>query len=312
MPVNYPNGVTSMGIPLVPGVPLTTGKYLFVLSTIGSDTNSGRDKDHPLATIQAAINKCTANKNDVIVLMPGHAETVTATNINLNVAGVQVVGVGIGLLRPTFTYGAAAATITVSAANCSWSNCNHIANFLSVAAAFTIGAAKDFQLNGCDFTDTSATLDFLSVVVTGATNNAADGLTVTNCNYWSLPTTANAFISILGNLDRLYVAGNYVDKLATNDAGQFITIAALVIKRAQILRNYLNVVGSAGAAVGVFMTGSSTTNTGILAHNYCVSLDTTGGLLLTATLNLGLFNNGMSGAIAASATMPWPAADSPA
>lgn len=308
---NFPNGVSSQGIPLVPGVPLSTGTYFFVSSVVGSDGNTGRDKAHPLATLQAAVNKCTAGKADVILLMPGHAETVTATNIALNVEGVQIYGLGSGLKRPTFTYGAAAATITVSAANCGVHNCHHIANFLSVAAAYTIGAAKDFWLDSNTFLDTSSILDFLSIVVTGSTANAADGLTVTNNWYQSLPTTANAFVSVLGNLDRLLVTDNYVDKAATNDAGQFITVAALVIKGARILRNTLNVVGSAAAAVGVFMTGSSTTNTGVVANNFVVSLDTTGALLLTATLNLGLFENYYSGAIATSGAL-WPVADNPA
>lgn len=260
-----------------------------------------------VATVAAAFN------DDVILVAPGHAESVLGTALNLSKLRITIIGLGNGNSRPTFTFNTAnTATITVSAAGITISNCVFVANFLNVASAFTLAAAKDFRIDSCDFVDTSAALNFLSCVVTGAAANAADGLVVTNSSWWSLATTANAFVSVLGNLDRLYVADNYVDKLATNDAGQFITIAALVIRRAQILRNYLNVVGSAGAAVGVFMTGSSTTNTGIVAHNFCVSLDTTGGLLLTATLNLGLFNNGMSGAIASSATMPWPTADSPA
>jgi hypothetical protein len=311
MATNFPNGVTSQGVPVIPSIPLTTGTYLFVSSTSGSDGNSGRDKQHPLATVQAAIGKCTAGKGDVILLMPGHAETVTATSIALNVSGVQVYGLGTGLLRPTFTYGAAAATITVSAANCSWVNCHFIANFLSVAAAFTLGAAKDFRLDSNTFVDNANNLDFLSIVVTGATANAADGLTVVNNYVYSLPATANAVISVLGNLDRLLVTDNYCDKAATNDAGQFITVAALVCKGARIFRNQLNVVGATGTTVGIFMTGSSTTNTGMIAYNLVTSLDTTTAIFITATLNFAVHENYVSGVVAASGTL-YPAADNPA
>lgn len=300
--------------PMMAPLPFTTGSYRFVCNASGangSDGNRGLKPETPFATVDAAISACDAGKGDVIVVMEGHAETVTATNIALDVAGVKVFGMGQGASRPVFTYGAAAATITVSAAGCAWINCHFVANFLSVAAAFTLGAAKDFKLQDNSFIDTDSTHDFLSIVVTGSTANAADGLSVINNYVWSLPTTDGAFISVLGNLDRLFVADNYVDKAATNDAGHFITVAALVIRAARIFRNQLNVVGATNAAVGVFMTGSSTTNTGMMAYNLCTSLDTTTALLLTAALGLAVHENYMSGVVANSGTL-YPVADNPA
>ena len=312
---NFPYGVSSFGIPVVPaGIPATTGTVFFVCNRTnanGSDGNSGLTPTQPLATLQAAITKCTSGAGDVVVCMAGHAETVTATSIALNVAGVTVIGLGTGLGRPTFTFGAAAATITVSVANCSWVNTNLVANFLSVVTAFSLTTAKDFQLTDNTIYDTSAALDFLSIVTTNATANAADGLTVQRNYYWSLPTTDAAFISILGACDRLLVTDNYVDKAATNDAGHFITQAALVCRGARILRNQLNVVGATNAAVGIFMTGSSTTNTGMLALNYVTSLDTTTALLLTAALGYAVHENYVSGVVANSGTL-FPVADNPA
>lgn len=283
------------------------GRTVYVDSAAAAGGN-GDSWSGAYTTLAIAISNALAG--DTILVAAGHTETLTTPTISKT--DVTIVGLGLGARRPTFTLAAAASTVTISAASVQINNCRFIANFANVAACFTIGVGKDFRVDSCDFIDTGATLNFLSIVVTGATANAADGLTFTNNFVQSLVTTANAVISILGNCDRLFIADNYADKAATNDAGQFITIAALVIKGAQILRNYLNVVGSAGAAVGIFMTGSSTTNTGILAHNFVVSLDTTTALLLTAALNLGLFNNGVSGAIATSALMPWPAADNPA
>lgn len=297
--------------PSVAALPYTTGDYYFVHSVTGSNGNTGKKPEKPFATVQKAIDSCTASKHDVVVLMPGHVETVTATNIAHNKAGVQVVGLGIGLSRPTFTYGAAAATITVSAANGSWKNCVFIANFADVAAAFTIGAAKDFHITDSHFKDTSAILNFLSIVVTGATANAADGLKVQNNYFLGLATAPNAFVSVLGNLDHLQLLDNYVDMAATNDVGHFLTIAALVIRGARIFRNQLNVVGATNAAVGIFITGSSTTNTGMVMLNYVTSLDTTTALLITAAINLAVHQNYLSGVVAGSGTL-FPAADNPA
>lgn len=307
----YASGaVYSQGAPVVP---FTTGTVRYVSSTHAekSDNNSGTDAGKPLATVDAAIGKCTASKGDVIVLLPGHAETVTATSIALDVAGVTIVGLGYGLNRPVFTFGAAAATITVSAANCVWKGCDFLANFLDVASAFTLSTAKDFELANCTFRAGSAALDFLVIVTTNATNNAADGLNVHDNYVFSLDVTTGGVISVLGNLDRLHVWNNFVDKAATNDAGQMITIAALVIRGARIHDNQLNVVGSTGAAVGVFMTGSSTTNTGMVYRNFVTTLDTTTALFITAAINLAVHENYVSGVVAGSGTLH-PAADNPA
>ena len=47
---NYPNGLTSFGIPLVGSgmIPTSPGKILFVNYTTGSDANRGTDMSKPL------------------------------------------------------------------------------------------------------------------------------------------------------------------------------------------------------------------------------------------------------------------------
>ena len=278
---------------------LTFGNIFFVSSVDGSDNDSGTSPVSAKATVDAAIGLCTADNDDVIVLLPGHAETVTATSIALDVAGVRIIGLGKGLKRPTFTFGAAAATITVSGANCSWENCHFIGNFLDVAAAFTLAAAKDFRLENNTFLDNTASLGFLSVLVTNATDNSADGLTIVGNNWYGLDVSPNAFISILAAQNHVVITDNIVDMAATNDVGHFLTVAAKVVKNIRILRNICTVVGVTTATVGVFMTGSSTTNTGVMADNYCSSLDATTELFHTAALGLATFNNRYTGALTA-------------
>lgn len=309
---NYPNGITSFGVPVIGSgnIPTTTGTYYFVDSATGAAGNDGKSPTTAFATVDQGISACTANKSDVVIVMPGHAETVTATSIALDVAGVQVVGLGTGLKRPTFTYGAAAATITVTGANCSWTNCHFIGNFLDVAAAFTIGAAKDFNLNTNTFTDNNtASLGFLSIVVTGATDNEADGLTVVGNSWISLDVSPNAFVSILAAESRVVITDNYVGMAATNDVGHFVTLAAKIVSNIRIARNRLIVVGATNAAVGIFLTGSGTTSTGIVENNYVASLDTTTELIATAGTGLKYFENYYTGTADASGKV-WPLADS--
>jgi hypothetical protein len=308
---NFPNGISSQGVPVLPPMgPVTTGSVFFVCNATnanGSDGNAGTSPDKPFSTVDYAIGRCAAGKGDVIYVMPGHAETVTATSIALDVAGVQVIGLGTGLSRPAFTFGAAAATITVTGANTSWRNTLCIANFLNVAAAFSV-AAKDVVIDGNTFLDTSAILNFLSAVVTGSTNNEADGLTVTNSYFLGAATTQNAFVSILANEKRLLLADNHVDMAATNDAGHFVTLSSKILSGAQILRNRLSVVGATSAAVGIFLTGSGTTSTGMVAYNLVASLDTTSELIATAGTGLTYFENYYTGTADASGKL-WPAVD---
>ncbi len=286
----------------------TTGTVRFVCSVTGSNDNAGTDPAAPKATLQAAIDLCTANKGDKVVVMPGHAETVTSSNINLSKAGVSVICLGNGLERPTFTYGAAAATITVSAANCAFYNGHHIANFLDVASAFTLGAAKDFKLVGNTFEDGTASLNFLSAVTTGATANSADQLTIVGNYSYILNTSPLAFISILSTIKNLTVSDNDVVSASTADVGHFITFADKNGTGTRILRNSLTVTGVTSAAVGIFLTGSGTAHRGIVAYNLVSSLDTTGELIMTAGTGLSQFENYYTGTADASGKL-WPAVD---
>jgi hypothetical protein len=179
---------------------------------------------------------------------------------------------------------------------------------LDVDSAFTIGAAKDFSLTENTFTNGSASLNFLSVVTTGSTANAADGLKITGNYYHNLSTSPLAFISILGTIARLTVRDNDVISASTADVGHFITFSSLNSTGTRITGNSLIVVGAAGAAVGIFLTGSGTAHTGIMANNYVASLDTTAELIITAGTGLSQFENYYTGTADASAKL-WPVVD---
>jgi len=260
------------------------------------------------ATVDAAISACTANAGDVILIAPGHAETVTATSIALDVAGVTILGLGNGLNRPTFTYGAAAATVTVSADNCTWKNCHFIGNFDNVAAAFTLAAAKDFTLEGNTFDDVSTILHFVSIVVTSAVAQRAEGLRVLGNTWNGLAVAPNAFVSILEANDRVKINDNVVFMDATNDVGHFVTLAAFIVLEFECKNNRLIVVGANDAAVGIFLTGSGSTSKGIVENNYVSSLDTTGELIATAGTGLVYFENYYTGVADKSGKL-WPAVD---
>ncbi len=88
------------GVPVLGGGGpyMTTGTTFFVDSghasaADSSATNWGKRKDQPFATVDYAIGKCAANNGDIIFVMPGHAENISAaTSWVQDVAGVRVQG----------------------------------------------------------------------------------------------------------------------------------------------------------------------------------------------------------------------------
>src|SRR3990167_1457607 len=89
----FPNGVSSWGVPLLPGagsVGPRTGDVYWVHSS-GSTGNGGRDPSVPVSTLASAIALATAANGDVIYVMEGHAETVS-TGIAVDKSGVTIIG----------------------------------------------------------------------------------------------------------------------------------------------------------------------------------------------------------------------------
>ncbi len=69
---NFPNGISSFGIPVAGnGVPTTEGNVYFVDYGNGSDgvSNKSNSLNRPFKTIDKALDLVTTNKNDVICLL---------------------------------------------------------------------------------------------------------------------------------------------------------------------------------------------------------------------------------------------------
>jgi hypothetical protein len=90
---NFPNGVSSMGVPLIGGgFPLMPGNVFFVNPTTGDDTNyDGKSADKPFATIATALAACTTNNDDVIVLSTYAQHTISAM-LDVSINRVHFVG----------------------------------------------------------------------------------------------------------------------------------------------------------------------------------------------------------------------------
>lgn len=304
---NYPNGISSFGLPVygtpINGAPLT-GTVLFVDTVNGVDAGSGNGPNKPFQTLTYALTQ--ASGYTTIYVMQGSTVTISsATSLLLNVANVAIIGLGTGTQRPVFNYTTAnTAAIPVSAANVTVRNIRHTGNFLSIARAYTV-TAVGFTLDGCHFADASGVLNFLNIVNCTGAANTADRLTVTNNTWLGLGTTSvNSLVLSANDIDQLNVSGNYVKSPNTTDAA-WITITAGILTSASISYNRTYRANTATTA-GALLALGGTTSTGIINNNYCLTLDASAPLLFVATTGLGAFENYVSGAITLSGILTPP------
>ena len=138
---NFPHGITSFGMPVFGGGGLTLplmggkGKVFYVDPSYGSDGSTGLSANLAMDSVSAAYAKTVDKRGDIIYLMPGHAESVTAAaGLDLDVAGVKHIGLGNGTSRPTVTLGTlTTADVDIDAINQTIENVRFVSAIKSVA-----------------------------------------------------------------------------------------------------------------------------------------------------------------------------------
>jgi hypothetical protein len=312
---NFPNGISSFGIPVygtsAGNNQLLTGNVWFVDTVAGSDGNDGTSPARAFQSLPRAITAAVANNNDYIFVLEGSTITVAdATTIALSKAGLSIIGLGYGDARPVFNFTTAnTATIAVSANNIYINNFRHTANFLSIAAAYTLTTATNLILDGNLFKDTSAILNFLNIVKSTGAANTVDGLTAINNIWTSLGTTSvNSFVLSANDIDRAALANNTVTMATTVDAAILLTVTAGVLTNLNCGWNkgYRN---NTTTANGSLINVGGSTSSGFVYNNYVQTLTTTADKLFTTTVGLSAFNNLVTGVKGASGFLI-PAADS--
>lgn len=234
------------------------GNIYYVSSLQGSTTGPGYSPQNAYSTIDAAVGACTANNGDVIVVLPGHVETISAAGgLAIDVAGVTVVGVGRGSLQPKLDFTAAASTCTMSAANCELINFQIEASFADIVSCIVV-SGDDCRIAHCRFLEPTTDENALIGILTGAANSA-DGLVVENCEFRGLDAANTIGISLPNAQDRVTIRNNVF-------AGVFETgaiKAAGVITQCVIHDNFIN--NTSGDADECIIIAD--TSTGIVCRN---------------------------------------------
>lgn len=190
--------------------PNPAGNTYYVNSThsSASATGPGTSPECPFSTIDAAVGSCTANNNDIIVVLPGHAEVVSAAaGLDLDVAGITIIGIGNGSLQPTITLDTAdTADIDIDAANITIENIHFRANFADIAAAIDVNA-DDFTLRKCRFSEVATNMN-AKIWVQDAAAAGSDRITIEDCHVIALDAANTHFVNFAGTGDGHIVRRN--------------------------------------------------------------------------------------------------------
>lgn len=221
---------TSFGSILPPG-----NRINFVRSTGQADGDPPELTSRIYATLNGALGECRSGKSDVVVVLPGHAENISAADQMSNlVAGTKIVGIGDGNERGAFTWTAAASTFLLDVNNVTLENL--ILNMdpgsgsVNVAAPITISGA------GCSIRRCKVRMgtDANSLVTIGITTTAAaDDLVIAgNEIFGATAAEATTLIQLVG-ADRLkFFSNTIVGATSSVNVGviRFLTTASLDIK----------------------------------------------------------------------------------
>ena len=255
-------------------LPVTSGSVFFVDSgaSRAADGNAGRDPSVPMATIDAAVGRCTANNGDMIVVMPGHSESPTSS-IALDVAGVWVYGLGWGASRPTITFEALAATCAMSADSTRISNLRFTLGATTATVTNAVVMSGDYcVMEDCEV-QMHVTSQFTDIVaVTGdyfiIKNNHIRALnSASSATGIKMTTTLNGWIE--GN----FISGHFGSTAAIDDT------AASGSTRVMILHNFVKNFSSTAGDLAIALDDASI---GYVAEN-----DIVGGLALASNVDFG-------------------------
>ena len=253
---NIPGGVNVFSDLLKHG----TGNIFWVDSVNGSTSNSGTAPTDALATWDAAVNKCTANQGDLIVLMENHSESITAAaGVDLDVAGVRTVGLGSGAQIPEIKFTTAAtADIDIGAADITIENVHFKSGYADINRCIDV-CATGCTIKNCKFTEDDDDENF-KICILGASSTTSSGLTVEGC-YCLQDDAANThFVSLPGTSKGDIIRDNVI-------LGDFGTaaIGSGVVTFCTVIDNVISNASSAAYAC-INMNSSAT---GIVMRNLC-------------------------------------------
>jgi len=252
------------------GINVGTGSVYYVDSGLSS-AGDGSSWTNAVATLDDAVDLCTASAGDVILIAQGHTETMgaAANEVDIDVAGVTVIGLGNGGLQPKFDFtGTVTGAFAIGADNVTVVNLNFHANITDVNEAIDIEAGSSgVTIANCRFDlEASGTDDFLECI--DSPGAASDRLTIVGCYFDMGAGACNAAMSIKDS-DNMVIKGNTsFGDYAVANINQITTASNFIVIKDNLLFNG-TIGGNTGlnAQPGIEVVA---TTTGFISGNYIV------------------------------------------
>jgi|GEM_PF-584107 len=288
---NFPNGVTSFGLPVLPGIPIPfSGSYYFVDPANGSDGHMGTTPEFPFATLYRAFSKCVSGNNDVVVLIGNGASsgsarlstalaqgidsTVTAGTLVWNKNATHLIGVtaptGVAqrarIAPPSGTYTQATFGsgnfVTVSGSGCYFQNFSLFNGFSTGGnnqICWTDSGGRNFYSNvhfgGAADAASAQSTTSRSLLITGGGENTFSGCTFGVDTVTR--TVANATLELAGGTPRnVFTDCDFVFQTSSATTLGIITAAASAADRWHKFENcnFINNVKSTSTAMSALST----------------------------------------------------------
>lgn len=268
---NFPNGITSMGIPVIGGsIPSSYGAYWFVDGTTGSDGNDGKSTESAFATIGEAVDQASAG--DVISIAPGaYDETVTISKANLTLVGMG--NLGSVFIEPS-TAGAEGMQVTaddVTLINIGVA-CDDTGSY-----ALNLNSAARFRAYNCKI-EGADTANSLVLIDGTATDQTADAL-FSNCEFAYAAKCFTFDNSDYGYPTQIFVDGCRFRDITTNMFG----VAADGLVKALYVTNCVFGRTEDNTSPTDFILLSDNGNTGFFAGNFFATATNATGVLTIGT-----------------------------
>lgn len=219
------------------------------------------------ATLIAAQTAAVADNDDLVLVLPGHAESVVAAaGMTFSKAGVAYQGIGSGRGRPTITFSTStAAQIVISGARITFRNI--VFDFTGVdaiVAAISVTGA-DCTFEDCEFLTNSATIGCVLGILTAAT---ADRFAIRRCRFIGAQT--NSGTTTTAQVKHEVGADLCIEDCWFTGKMTQAILNATTILRAKVSRNIIHTyTGTLGFSFETSSTGFATDN------RICVASGTT-------------------------------------
>lgn len=305
---NFPNGLTSFGIPQIgDGIPITTGKYFWVNPDHPnkSDGNKGLDANKPLATVERALALMTADMDDVCLLSTrsGHAVAamldVSKNRAHFHGLGpMRMYGNGARITMGVTTDATDLAVMKNTGIRCSFTNIKFDSGNTKDESLYSVIEAGEYGIyQNCEIYKST------DLNETGAAELVSNGDS-SQFNFCTIGSNANVISGAIIRANILVTRGIVAGKVSrdvqfigcnlwrksSNSANRFVYGAnATDVERMMLFENckFWNDKGAGGTPAQNVAFAASLTNGYVLLNN-CISI----GAVTAMSTTTGVFVNG--------------------